>query len=253
MTCNYIGANADTVEKAVTLPLEEAINGVEGMRYIRSSSTNTGTSQISVTFRTGYNLDIAAVDVQNRVASVTGRLPSAVNSTGISISKANTNFVFGAGFFTRDGRYSNEFISNYLDVYVKDALKRVPGVGDVNIFGERKYAMRVWLDPVKMAAQGLTAADVVNALQEQNVEIPAGQLGQQPANQKQAFQIPVRVVGRLSSPREFENIILQSTRQWADSPQERWSCRGGCGRLQLCPRVQRARRAGNWRIATIKC
>jgi hydrophobic/amphiphilic exporter-1 (mainly G- bacteria), HAE1 family len=211
VSCNYIGANADTVEKAVTLPLEEAINGVEGMRYIRSSSTNTGTSQISVTFRTGYSLDIAAVDVQNRVASVTGRLPAAVNSTGISISKANSNFVFGAGFFTRDGRYSNEFISNYLDVYVKDAIKRVPGVGDVNIFGERKYAMRVWLDPVKLAAQALTASDVVNALQEQNVEIPAGQLGQQPASQKQAFQIPVRVVGRLSSPKEFENIILKST------------------------------------------
>ena len=211
VTCNYIGANAETVEKAVTIPLEEAINGVEGMRYIRSSSTNTGTSQISVTFRTGYNLDIAAVDVQNRVASVTGRLPSAVNSTGISISKANSNFVFGAGFFTRDGRYSNVFISNYLDVYVKDAIKRVPGVGDVNIFGERKYAMRVWLDPVKLAAQGLTAADVVNALQEQNVEIPAGQLGQQPAGPNQAYQIPVRVVGRLSSPMEFDNIILKST------------------------------------------
>jgi len=211
VTCNYIGANAETVEKAVTIPLEEAINGVEGMRYLRSSSTNTGTSQIAVTFRTGYNLDIAAVDVQNRVASVTGRLPSAVNSTGISISKANSNFVFGAGFFTRDGRYSNVFISNYLDVYVKDALKRVPGVGDVNIFGERKYAMRVWLDPVKLAAQGLTAADVVGALQEQNVEIPAGQLGQQPAGPNQAYQIPVRVVGRLSSPMEFENIILKST------------------------------------------
>jgi hydrophobic/amphiphilic exporter-1 (mainly G- bacteria), HAE1 family len=211
VVCNYVGANADTVEKAVTIPLEEAINGVEGMRYIRSSSTNSGTSQITVTFQTGYSLDIAAVDVQNRVASVTGRLPAAVNATGISISKANSNFVFGAGFFARDGRYSNEFISNYLDVYVKDALKRVPGVGDVNIFGERKYAMRVWIDPLKLAAQGLTAPDVVSALVEQNVEIPAGQLGQQPAQTTQAFQIPVRVVGRLSSPTEFGNIILKST------------------------------------------
>ncbi|MGB7546595.1 MAG: efflux RND transporter permease subunit [Terracidiphilus sp.] len=210
VSCNYVGANADTVEKAVTLPLEEAINGVEGMRYIRSSSTNSGTSSISVTFDTGYNLDIGAVDVQNRVASVTGRLPAAVNATGISISKANSNFVFGAGFFTRDGRYSHEFISNYLDVYVKDAIKRVPGVGDVTIFGERKYAMRVWLDPLKMAAQGLTASDVVNALTEQNVEIPAGQLGQQPADPNQAFQIPVRVTGRLISPAEFDNIIVKN-------------------------------------------
>jgi hydrophobic/amphiphilic exporter-1 (mainly G- bacteria), HAE1 family len=209
--CNYIGANAETVEKAVTIPLEEAINGVEGMRYITSSSTNNGTSSINITFQTGYDLDIAAVDVQNRVASVTGRLPSAVNDTGISISKSNSNFVFGAGFYTRDNRYSDEFISNYLDVYVKDALKRIPGVGDVNIFGERKYAMRIWLDPLKLAARDLTAADVVSALSEQNVEIPAGQLGQQPAKAGQSFQIPVRVVGRLSSPAEFGKIIIKSS------------------------------------------
>ncbi len=211
VACNYVGANADTVEKAVTIPLEESINGVEGMRYINSSSTNSGASSIDVTFKTGYDLDIAAVDVQNRVASVEGRLPAAVNATGISISKANYNFVFGAGFFTRDGRYSPEFISNYLDVYVKDALKRVPGVGDVMIFGERKYAMRVWLDPVRLAARGLTATDVVNALVEQNVEVPAGQLGQPPSNSIQAFQVPVRVVGRLTSPAEFDNIIVKNS------------------------------------------
>ena len=139
---------------------------------------------------------------------MTGRLPAAVNATGISITKANTNFVFGAGFFTLDGRYSHEFIE-LLDVYVKDALKRVPGVGDVNIFGERKYAMRVWLDPLKLSVNSLTAADVVNALLEQNVEIPAGQLGQPPANEHQAYEIPVRVVGRLSSPEQFDNIILK--------------------------------------------
>jgi len=211
VVCNYVGANADTVEKAVTIPLEESINGVEGMRYINSSSTNSGTSMITTTFKTGYDLDIAAVDVQNRVASVQGRLPAAVNSTGITISKQSYNFVFGAGFFTRDGRYSPEFISNYLDVYVKDALKRVPGVGDVLIFGERKYAMRVWLDPARLAARGLTATDVVSALVEQNVEIPAGQLGQPPADQKQSYQVPVRVVGRLSSPVEFDNIIVKNS------------------------------------------
>src|SRR5208337_2537536 len=148
---------------------------------------------------------------QNRVSTVTGRLPSAVNATGITITKASHNFVLGAGFFTLDGRYSPEFISNYLDVYVKDALKRVPGVGDVMIFGERKYAMRVWLDPVRLAARNLTATDVINALVEQNVEIPAGQLGQPPSDAKQAFQIPVRVVGRLSSPAEFDNIIVKNS------------------------------------------
>ena len=181
------------------------------MRYISSSSTNSGSVEIDITFQTGYNLDIAAVDVQNRVASVEGRLPGEVVSTGITILKANYNFVFGAGFFTRDNRYSDEYISNYLDVYVKDALKRVPGVGDVVIFGERKYAMRVWLDPVRLAARNLTATDVLSALQEQNVEVPAGQLGQPPSDSKQAFQIPVRVVGRLSSPEEFNNIIVKNS------------------------------------------
>jgi hydrophobic/amphiphilic exporter-1 (mainly G- bacteria), HAE1 family len=211
VTSSYVGADAETVEKAVTIPLEESINGVEGMRYISSSSTNSGVSTISISFQTGYDLSIAAVDVQNRVASVQGRLPSAVNAAGISIVKVSQNFVFGSGFYTRDNRYSNEYISNYLDVYVKDALKRVPGVGDVVIFGERKYAMRIWLDPLRLAARSLTATDVVNALLEQNVEIPAGQLGQPPSNGTQMFQVPVRVVGRLSDPAAFDDIILKNS------------------------------------------
>ena len=211
VTSTYIGADAETVEKAVTIPLEESINGVEGMHYITSASTNSGVSTITVTFQTGYDLSIAAVDVQNRVASVSGRLPAAVNSAGITITKANSNFVFGAGFYTRDNRYTNEFISNYLDVYVADALKRVPGVGNVQIFGERKYAMRVWLDPDKLATHGLTATDVVNALAEQNVEVPAGQLGQPPSDSHQSYQVAVRVQGRLSDPTQFDNIIVKSS------------------------------------------
>ena len=211
VTADYVGADAETVEKAVTIPLEEAINGVEGMRYISSSSTSSGSCEIDITFQTGYNLDIAAVDVQNRVASAEGRLPGEVISSGINVLKTNDNFVFGAGFYTLDGRYSSEFISNYLDVYVIDALKRVPGVGDVMNFSARKYAMRVWLDPVRLAARGLTATDVVNALEEQNVEVPGGQLGQPPADAKQAFQIPVRVVGRLTSPQEFDNVVVKNS------------------------------------------
>lgn len=213
VSSNYVGANAEVVESAVTIPLEEQINGVEGMRYITSSSSNDGTSAITATFQTGYDLNIAAVDVQNRVASAQGRLPQAVNNTGITITKANSNFVFAAAFISPRHSYSQLFISNYLDVYVKDALKRVPGVGDVIIFGERKYAMRIWLDPAKLAARGLTASDVITALQEQNVEIPAGQVGQPPAMANQQFQIPVRVVGRLSDPAQFDNIILKNTPQ----------------------------------------
>ena len=212
VTSNYVGANAQVVESAVTTPLEQQINGVEGMHYITSTSSNDGTSSINVTFRTGYDLNIAAVDVQNRVATAQGRLPQEIKNTGVTITKANPNFVFAAGFFSPDNSLSNQYISNYIDVYVRDALKRIPGVGDVIIFGERKYAMRIWLDPTKLATRDLTAADVVSALQEQNVEIPAGQLGRPPADPKQNFQVTLRVVGRLSDPKEFENIILKNTR-----------------------------------------
>ena len=211
VTSNYVGANSRVVESAVTIPLEEDINGVEGMRYIASSSSNDGTSQITTTFRTGYDLNIAAVDVQNRVASAQGRLPQAVKNTGVTITKANSNFVFAAAFISPGGQYSDLFISNYVDVYVKDALKRIHGVGDVLIFGERKYAMRISLDPDRLAARNLTAADVVNALTEQNVEIPAGQVGQPPSDLKQRYQITVNVVGRLSDPTQFDNIVLKNT------------------------------------------
>ena len=160
VTSNYVGANAAVVESAVTIPLEQQINGVEGMHYITSTSSNDGTSAITITFRTGYDLNIAAVDVQNRVATAQGRLPLEIQNTGVTITKANPNFVFAAGFYSPDNSLSDQYISNYLDVYVKDALKRIPGVGDVLIFGERKYAMRIWLDPTKLAARQLTAADV---------------------------------------------------------------------------------------------
>ncbi|HZP03355.1 MAG TPA: multidrug efflux RND transporter permease subunit [Terracidiphilus sp.] len=211
VSSNYVGANSRVVESAVTIPLEEQINGVEGMRYIQSTSSNDGTSTITTTFRTGYDLNIAAVDVQNRVASAQGRLPQAVKNTGVTITKANSNFVFAAAFISDPaGRYSNLFISNYVDVYVKDALKRIPGVGDVLIFGERKYAMRIWIDPDRLAARNLTASDVVNALSEQNVEIPAGQVGQPPSDPHQKYQITVSVVGRLTDPTQFDDIVLKN-------------------------------------------
>ncbi len=210
VTSNYVGANSSIVESAVTIPLEQSINGVEGMRYISSVSANDGTSSITVTFNTGYDLSIAAVDVQNRVSSAAGRLPAAVNNTGITITKANSNFVLVTGFYSPKQTLSNQFVSNYLDVYVRDALKRVPGVGDVVVFGERKYAMRVWLDPGRLAQRGLTALDVTNALAEQNVEIAAGSVGSPPDKGTQSYTMAVRVVGRLSDPRQFENIVLKN-------------------------------------------
>jgi HAE1 family hydrophobic/amphiphilic exporter-1 len=206
----YIGANAQTVESAVTIPLELAINGVPGMRYISSSSGNDGSSQVIVTFDSTRDIDLAAVDVQNRVNQALGRLPNEVKNTGIIITKQFSGFVMAAGLYSETGQYDGLFISNYLDVYVRDALKRVPGVGDAVLFGERKYAMRLWLDPPRLAQRGLTASTVAAALQEQNVQVAAGQVGQPPANAGQAYQISVRAVGRLTEPREFENIVLKT-------------------------------------------
>ncbi len=207
----YIGASAQTVESAVTIPLEQQINGAEGMKYITSTSGNDGSSSVLVTFDLTRDPDLATVDIQNRVNTAQGRLPGAVKAVGITTQKTSQNFVFGAAVISdKEHNYSTLFMSNYLDVYVRDSLKRIPGVADVLIFGERKYSMRLWLDPVRMAGRALTAPDVVNALSEQNVEVAAGQVGQQPAMAGQQYQISVRAVGRLSEAAQFDNIILKT-------------------------------------------
>jgi len=210
VTAAYTGASAQTVEAAVTTPIEQQINGAEGMKYITSASTNNGLSSITATFDLTRDPDLASVDIQNRVNTALGRLPNAVKQIGVTVQKSSENFVFGAAVFSPDHRYSTLFMSNYLDVYVRDSLKRVPGVADVVIFGERKYSMRLWLDPVRMAGRALTADDVVNALQEQNVEVAAGEVGSQPSMPGQQFQISVRAIGRLSETTQFDDIILKS-------------------------------------------
>jgi HAE1 family hydrophobic/amphiphilic exporter-1 len=210
VTAIYTGANAQEVETAVTTPLEQAINGVEGMLYMTSSSTNSGVSTITVTFDITRNQDVAAVDVQNRVNQTLGRMPAEVRTTGITVQKVSTGFILAVGVFSEKGTYDSLFLSNYLDVFIKDAIKRVPGVADVVIFGERKYSMRLWLDPDRLAGRGLTAGDVVTALQQQNVQVAAGSLGQAPAPSGQSYQLSVRALGRLSEASEFENIILKS-------------------------------------------
>ena len=206
-----MGADAETVEKAVTIPLEESINGVEGMRYISSSSTNSGISQIDITFQTGYNLDIAAVDVQNRVASVEGRLPGEVISTGITITKSNYNFVFGAGFY-----HARRALFKRVHLQLPRRLREGRAQARAGR-GRCDDLRRAQVRHARVARSGAAGCprpdrtDVVNALDEQNVEIPAGQLGQPPSDSKQAFQIPVRVVGRLTSPEEFDNIIVKNS------------------------------------------
>jgi HAE1 family hydrophobic/amphiphilic exporter-1 len=212
VTAIYTGANAQEVETAVTTPLEQAINGVEGMLYMTSSSTNSGISTVTVTFDVTRDQDVAAVDVQNRVNQTLGRMPAEVRTTGITVQKQSTGFIMAIGVFSEKGDYDALFLSNYLDVFIKDAVKRVPGVGDVVVFGERKYSMRLWVDPDRLAARGLTANDVVQALREQNVQVAAGSLGQAPAPSGQMYQLSVRALGRLTEASEFENIILKSGR-----------------------------------------
>ncbi len=211
----YTGANAETVETAVTTPLEQAINGVEGMLYMTSSSTNSGASSVVVTFDSSRDPDLAAVDVQNRVNQALGRLPAEVRQLGVTVQKSATNFVMAAGAYSDQGQYDSLFLSNYIDVYVKDALKRVPGVADIFIFGAGNYSMRIWLDPARLAARHLTASDVVNALREQNVNVAAGSVGDSPAPAGQTYQLSVRATGRLHEKSEFENIIVKAGNEGA--------------------------------------
>lgn len=210
VTANYTGASAEVVENAVTTLLERQINGVEGMKYINSSSSNDGTSSITVTFDASRNKDIAAVDVQNRVTVAQPQLPQTVQQTGVRVSKQSTSILLAIGLFAGNQEYDNVFLSNYADLYLTDALKRLKGVGDVRIFGERKYSMRLWLDPNRLASRGLTSKEVVNALKEQNLQVGAGRIGQQPAPDGQMYQIDLRAISRLADTSEFENIVLKT-------------------------------------------
>ena len=210
VTANYIGADAETVERGVTTLIERQINGVEGMRYMTSNSSNDGVSNIVVTFDSSRDKDIAAVDVQNRVSLAEPQLPETVRQTGVSVSKETSNILLAMSLYTENDEYDDTFLSNYADLYVADALQQVPGVGNVVIFGERTYAMRIWLDPQRLAGRGLTADDVVLALQEQNIQVGAGQIGQPPVSSDQNFQIDLRAESRLQTVEEFEDLVLQT-------------------------------------------
>lgn len=210
VTANYVGASAEVVENTVTTVLEREINGVEGMRYMTSSSSNSGTSSITVTFDSSRNKDIAAVDVQNRVSLAEPQLPQEVQRTGVSVSKQSNDILLAMGLYTENSEYDNVFLSNYADLYLVDALQRVKGVSEARIFGERRYAMRLWLDPNKLASRNLVAQDVVDALNEQNLQVGAGQIGQQPAPEGQQYQIDIRAIGRLVEASEFEDVVIST-------------------------------------------
>ena len=206
----YPGASAQVVADTVTTPLEQQINGVAGMEYMSSTSSNDGSSTITITFKVGYPLAIAAVDVQNRVSQASSSLPAIVNQGGVTIKKQNPNFVLIVNLTSPDRSVDPIALSNYATLQIVDPLKRLTGVGDVQIFGERRYSMRVWLDPDRLANLGVTAVDVQQALTEQNVQVAAGKIGQSPAPAGTMFEMQVNALGRLSDPAQFGDIILRA-------------------------------------------
>jgi HAE1 family hydrophobic/amphiphilic exporter-1 len=206
----YPGASAQVVADTVTTPLEQQINGVAGMTYMSSSSSNDGSSTITITFEVGYPLSIAAVDVQNRVAQAASSLPPIVNQAGVTIKKQNPNFVLIVNLTSPDKSVDPVALSNYAYLQIVDPLKRLEGVGDVQIFGERRYSMRIWLDPDKLANLGITAVDVQNAIAEQNVQVAAGKIGQSPAPAGTPFEMQVNATGRLSNVTEFGDIVVRA-------------------------------------------
>ena len=207
----YRGASAQAVADAVTTPLEQQINGAQGMIYMSSVSANDGTSSITITFNIGYNVDIGAIDVQNRVSQATPQLPSIVNQAGITIEKQNPNFILAVNVYSPDGSIDPVTLSNYAYLQIVDPLKRLAGVSDVQIFGERRYAIRIWLDPNKLAQLGMTATDVQAAILEQNIQVAAGKYGEAPAPPGTTFQYQINAQGQLTNAQQFGNIVLRAS------------------------------------------
>ena len=210
VTASYPGASAEVVAETVTTPIEQEINGVEGMLYLSSKSTGDGQASIDVTFKLGTDIDKAQVLTQNRVAVALAKLPEEARRQGVTTRKKSPSILLCVNLFSPAERLDQLFISNYALLQVKDALARIEGVGDVQFLGARDYALRVWLDPGKLASRGLTATDVVRALREQNVQVDAGRIGQPPATLGLDFQVPVTAAGRLPDPAAFENVIVKA-------------------------------------------
>lgn len=216
VTASYPGASAEVVEATVAAPIEAQVNGVEGMIYMDSASTSDGAYSLTVSFEVGTDADIAAVNVQNRVALATPQLPEEVSRQGVSVKKQSSNMLLILSLYSPNGSYDELFLSNYASINLRDAIGRIDGVGDAQILGARDYGMRVWLDPDRMTTRGITASDVNAAIREQNLQAPAGQVGQSPAPPGQSFQYSIQAQGRLSDPVEFENIILRADPGGAD-------------------------------------
>src|SRR5512135_1893557 len=210
VSTNYPGADAKVLSDTVASPIEQEVNGVEGMLYMSSTCAGDGSYKLTVTFDVGTNLDMAQVLVQNRVAIALPKLPQEVQRQGITTKKQSTSIIMVVTLTSPDGRFDSLFLSNYATLRVKDVLSRIYGVGDINVFGSSNYGMRIWLDPEKLKARRLTTQDVLDAIQEQNVQVAAGQVGQPPAPAAQDFQYTVTTLGRLSDVEQFEEVVVKN-------------------------------------------
>src|SRR4051812_32246102 len=209
ISISYPGANAKIVADTVAAPIEQQVNGVPGMLYMSSQMGNDGAYTLTVTFDTDVDLNTALVMVQNRVALAMPQLPTEVQKQGITIRKRTPDILMVVNFYSPDDRYDSIYLSNYATVFVRDELLRVRGVSDISYQGQRDYSIRAWLDPQKMAARNITALDVADAIRGQNLDAPAGQLGQSPAAIGQSFQLPLDTLGRLSEPDQFGEIVVK--------------------------------------------
>lgn len=209
VSTSYTGASASVVNQTVAQIVEDQVNGTQGMDYMSSSSDDTGSYRLSVTFETGTDGDMDSVKVQNNVASATSQLPSEVQQVGLTTKKSTNDMAYMMGFYSTDGTYDRAFMKNYATIYILDKLKRINGVGNVQVFGS-DYALRVWLNPDKLAELNLTVADVSAAIKEQNIQAPAGTIGGMPVNNGQEKQMSGKIEGRLTTPEEFGNVIIKS-------------------------------------------
>ena len=206
----YPGASALVVEQTVAAPLENAINGIPGMMYMSSNSASNGVVQIQVTFEIGTDIDIAAVNVNNRVKQVEPRLPEEVRRQGVTVERGSSSFLQVVAFYSPDDRFNDLFTSNYVTLNVLDEIKRLPGTTNVQIFGAKDYAMRIWLNPDRLAQLKMAPADVIAAVNEQNAQFAAGKVGQAPINKGQDLVFTVTTQGRLTEPKQFEQIIVRA-------------------------------------------
>src|SRR5262245_5389168 len=209
VTATYPGASAQTVANAVGQPIEEQVNGVEGMIYMSSTCTNNGYYTLTVSFEVGTDVHTALMLVQTRVQLAQAQLPASVAKQGINVQMQSPNILLAVNLISPNGSYDSLYLSNYAQINIFDALSRLPGVGLVTFLGQRQYSMRAWLDPQKLAALDLTASEVINAIKEQNVDVAAGNVGQQPVPKGQNYQLVLNTLGRLTTTEQFGNIIVK--------------------------------------------